>query len=399
MKVLLAHNFYGSSAPSGENQAFRVEKKLLEDNGLSVQTYCRHSDEIISKGIVGTVLGAAVTPWNFKSANDIKLAVNEFQPDVVHVHNTFPLISPSIFHAVGKDSATVMTLHNYRIFCPAGIPFRSGKVCTMCIDKRSSIPSLLYGCYRRSRVATSALAASVDLHRRLNTWRDQVDAFIVFSSFQRDLVIAAGLPEHKVHIKPNFNSCQDKGLSWKDREDCVVFVGRLGEEKGIINLISAWNEATKMGVPFPELRIIGDGPLEHLARSLAVNPSIRFLGFLDEQAVRDEVGKAKLLVLPSECMEGFPMVLTEAFALGTPAAVSNLGPLPSIVRHGINGAVFAAADPKAIVSCISDLWARPISLKAMGQSARETFLEKYTSEENFKQLISIYNIAINNNKN
>ena len=116
----------------------------------------------------------------------------------------FPFISPAIFHAIGARAALVLTLHNYRLFCPAAIPIRAGRVCTECLDTRSVWPALRYGCYRNSRLSTLPLAFSVALHRNLGTWTRHVDAFIALTKFQRETMVAAGLPEGLVHVKPNF---------------------------------------------------------------------------------------------------------------------------------------------------------------------------------------------------
>jgi hypothetical protein len=165
VKVLLVHNFYGSAAPSGENQVFEAEKALLQAHGHEVEEFARRSDEIRSQGVWGVARGALATPWNPWMTKAIKRAVTHFRPDVVHVHNTFPLISPGIFHAIGQRAARVLTLHNYRLFCPAAIPMRAGRVCTDCLDICSPLPALQYGCYRGSRLATLPLALSVAMHR------------------------------------------------------------------------------------------------------------------------------------------------------------------------------------------------------------------------------------------
>ena len=145
-----------------------------------------------------------VTPWNFYVAQAIKKEVKEYSPDIVHVHNTFPIISPAIFHAVGNNAAKVITLHNYRLFCPAAIPMRDGKVCTLCIDNDSIWPALKYGCYKKSKLKTLPLAFTVALHKRIGTWTKKVDAFIALSEFQRELMVKVGLPEDRVYVKPNF---------------------------------------------------------------------------------------------------------------------------------------------------------------------------------------------------
>ena len=184
LKILLVHNFYSSAVPSGENQVFEAEKRLLLQYGHEVQEFIRRSDEIRGDRILGTLRGAVATPYNPFMAASIKKKVKDFKPDIVHVHNTFPLISPAIFHSIGHSAARVLTLHNYRLICPSAIPMRDGKICTDCFGSHWPLPSVQHGCYRNSRIATLPLAASVALHWALGTWKHQVDAFISLSEFQ-----------------------------------------------------------------------------------------------------------------------------------------------------------------------------------------------------------------------
>ena len=394
MKILLAHNYYGSTAPSGENQVFEAERALLWQRGHRVREFVRHSDEIRGQGAWGAVKGAFAVPWNPWSVIDIRRAVDAFQPDVVHVHNTFPLLSPAIFPAIGSRAARVLTLHNYRLFCPAAIPMRAGQVCTECLNRRSSWPALRYGCYRESRWATLPLAFSVGLRRMLGTWTRHVDAFIALTDFQRDRMIAAGLPAELVHVKPNFYPGNPIPAPWADRRPSVVFAGRLTAEKGVMALVRAW---LLWGAAAPELRMVGDGELrgdlERLAATAPETP-IRFLGQLTSEAAQAEIAHARLLVLPSEWFEGFPMVLREAFAFGTPAAVSAIGPLPSIVQSGSSGVVFAPANPESLFREVRAAWETPGLLERLGQGARQAFEARYTEDANYQRLITIYQQAI-----
>jgi glycosyltransferase involved in cell wall biosynthesis len=393
MRVLLVHNYYGSAAPSGENQVFESEGKLLRQRGHDVSEFIRHSDAIRAKGAWGVLQGALSTPWNSFAAKDIRRKVESTHPDVVHVHNTFPLISPAIFHAIGHRAARVLTLHNYRLFCPAAIPMRAGQVCTDCLDRRSVLPALWHGCYRGSRLSTLPLAANVALHRRLGTWTKQVDAFIALTEFQRELMIKAGLPADLVHVKPNFYPGNPAIVPWADRRPSVVFAGRLSAEKGVLALVRAW---LMWGASAPELRIVGDGDLRgELERLTASAPEvpIRFLGQLGGVAAQAEIARARLLVLPSEWFEGFPMVVREAFAFGTPAAVSNIGPLPSIVRQGENGVVFAPGDPQSLLAAVRMAWETAGELERLAAGARRSFEALYTEEENYRRLMAIYEQA------
>lgn len=394
MRVLMVHNFYGSAAPSGENQVFEAEKALLQKNGHKVFEYTRHSDEIRAQGVIGMLRGAAATPWNPWGVRAIKREVERLRPDVVHVHNTFPLISPAIFHAVGSKAARVLTLHNYRLFCPAAIPMRAGKTCTECLEARSVLPAVRHGCYRGSRLATVPLAGSVALHRALGTWTNQVDAFIALSDFQRVLMAEAGLPLAKVHVKPNFYPGRPAVHDWSGRRQAVVFAGRLTAEKGVRALLDAW---CLWGSSAPELRILGDGELRSELKGLAArNPQvpIRFLGQLPSADAQQEIAHSRLLVLPSEWFEGFPMVVREAFAFGTPAAVSDIGPLPSIVQHGENGLVFKPGDPLSILNVVRTAWQDEGGLERLAAAARRSFESLYNEEANYRMLIAVYRQAI-----
>lgn len=394
MRILLVHNFYGSEAPSGENVVFEAEKTLLEERGQTVRLFTRHSDEIRSKGPVGTLAGALSTPWNSFSARALAQVVEEFRPDVVHAHNTFPLLSPAVFHAVGKHAATVLTLHNYRLLCPAGIPMRDGHVCTDCITRQSVQPALRHGCYRGSRLATVPLALNVALHRRLGTWQRKVDAYVALSGFQRRLMVEGGMPADKMHVKPNFYAGNPAVVPFDARKGQVVFVGRLGREKGIHTLIEAWRH---WGSGAPRLKIIGDGPLRGELQQGAQNLPIEFAGQVSAEAAQRVIANAQLVVLPSECFEGFPMVVREAFAFGTPVAVSRLGPLPDIVRHGQSGVVFEPADAASLLQTVRDVWQAPDLLASLAKGARSEFEEKYNEQANYHLLMDIYQKAIARN--
>ncbi|WP_203300264.1 glycosyltransferase family 4 protein [Marinobacter sediminum] len=390
MKILLGHNYYRSSSPSGENLVYEMERDLLSRNGHTVSEFIRNSDTLSKEGIAGVIKGAAQTPWNTFVAKDVKKRLVSESTDVLHVHNTFPMISPSVFWAARGLSARVITLHNYRLFCANAIPMRGGNVCTECLDKRSAAPAMRHGCYRNSRLATAPLAANVALHRRMGTWQNQVDAFICLSNFQKELMIDAGLPKHKVHVKPNFYPGMPEVKPWMARRPAVVFAGRLGAEKGVVTLLKAWR---MWGVNAPELRIVGDGPLRRELEEMAEGLPVTFLGQLQMEEAQREIAENMLQILPSEWFEGFPMVIREAFAFGTPAAVSNIGPLPSIVTKGLNGVVFEASDAASLLAEVKGAWAAPDLLQRLGVGARAEFETKYTEQANYQQLQDIYKEA------
>lgn len=394
MKILLVHNFYGSSAPSGENKVFAAEFELLRQHGHTIIEFTRHSDELRQSGFIGAIRGALSAPWNpFSVARLRKLLLAE-RPDVLHVHNTFPLLSPAVFHAAKHlPIATVLTIHNYRTFCARGVPERNDTVCTECLDRRSVFPALRYGCYRDSRIATLPMAAMIFLHRKIDTWGRQVDAFITLTDFQRDKLVEAGLPGERVFIKPHFYADPPVTIPWEARQERAVYLGRLGAYKGVHVLVEAWRQ---WGDDAPVLEIIGEGPerkeLEQRAQGVWPDKRILFTGQLSFPDAQLRLARAKLLVLPTLCFEGFPMVIREAFALGVPVAASRIGAIPCIVDDGKNGVLFPPGKPDEMLRALKMLWQND-TLEAMGMAARKTFEAKYTAEKNYEELMEIYRKA------
>lgn len=396
MKILLVHNFYGSSAPSGENTAYLAERALLKKYGHEVLEFTRHSDEIRGHGLSGTLRGAFSTPWNPFSERDIRRVIERERPDVMHAHNTFPLLSPAVFRAArGLGTATVLTLHNYRIFCAAGIPMRNSIPCIECIERDSVVPAMKYGCYRNSGLATMPMAAMISLHKRLGTWKKDVDAFIALTEFQKRKMADGGLPEERMYIKPHFYPDPPAPMSWEDREAKIIFVGRLGWEKGVHVLVDAWQ---RWGHSAPVLEIIGDGPerprLEKRVREAALNSKIHFLGQIPFSQTQEKMARARLLVLPSLCFEGFPMVIREAFALSVPVVGTRIGSLPDIIAENKTGRLFSPGDPADLLQVVKGLWEDPENLAVMAKRARDEFEQKYTDSVNHKALMKIYDNAI-----
>jgi glycosyltransferase involved in cell wall biosynthesis len=388
MRILLVHNHYGSAAPSGENVAFALERDLLVGRGHEVRVIERFSDDLRGAGAPALLAAALRVPWNRAAARAVSAAIRDFRPDILHAHNTFPLLSPAIFPAA-RGVVRVLTLHNYRLFCAAGTLLRAGRVCTDCLDRGSALPSLVHGCYRGSRPATLPLAAAIGFHRRRGTWLRDVEAFIALTDFQRGRMIAAGLPGDRVWVKPNFYPGNPTARPITDRAERAVFVGRLGPEKGVTDLVEAW---LGWGPAAPELRIVGDGPLRPaLEAATAAAGNIRLLGSLPREVAEAEIAEARLLVLPSRWFEGLPMVLREALAFGTPILASAIGALPDLV--GAAGATFPPGDVGALRKRTAALLSDAGGLARMSAAARQAFAAHYGEAANYRQLLAIYAAA------
>jgi glycosyltransferase involved in cell wall biosynthesis len=386
MRILLVHHFYDSSSVSGENRAVLLERDLLARHGHEVHLLSRHSDQLRGRPahrLLSTALGV---PWNLHGAALMRRAVREHAPDLVHVHNTFPLLSPAVF-AAARGIPRVLTLHNYRLFCANTFLHRNGGVCTDCLDRRSSGPALRHACYRSSHLATLPVAAGIALHRRLGTWQREVDGFIALSEFQKRLLVDAGLPEARIDVKPNFFPDGQAVLPWGVREPFVVFAGRVSVEKGVLGLVRAWR---LWGPSAPLLRIIGDGPQRRQAQALAAGLNIEFLGQRPASEVHACMARAQLVVVPSEWFEGCPLVIQEALAMGTPVAVSAVGGLPELVGVPDSGVTFDVADPASMASVLRRLWATPGLLRQLARAARRRFEQTYGEHANHQRLMAIY---------
>jgi glycosyltransferase involved in cell wall biosynthesis len=395
MRILLVHNFYGSSAPSGENSVVLNERDLLRTAGHEVAEYFTYSDAVRDRGLLPIVGAALFVPWNSAERTKIRRLVLKLEPDVMHVHNVFPLLSPAVFNAASHTrTAVVNTLHNYRTLCSAGSPARNGITCTLCLESRSVWPALWHGCYRNSRLATIPVAASVALHRRLRTYVRHVDAFITLTQFQKSLLAHSGLPERHMYVKPNCYPSVPDLVPWHERAHKAVFIGRMSAEKGVDTLVEAW---LRWGAAAPKLEIIGTGPeLERVRRAVAASSAGRivFMGQKSPEETRASLSRARLLILPSEWFEGFPLVLTEAFAFGVPVAASRLGTFEELVESRGVGRLFSPRNPENLQATVAALWRDDAALAQMSRLAHQEFETRYSAEKSVEALEAIYKCGI-----
>jgi len=382
--VLVAHNHYRQ--PGGEDQVFSAESDLLETNGHRVIRYTVHNDTIekLSKRQVATN-----TLWNNHVYKELRHLIRMHGVEVVHLHNTLPLLSPAAYYAARAEQVPVVqTLHNYRLYCPNGLFFRKGTVCEACARWRIPWPSVLYSCYRDSRLASGAVATMLTLHRVLRTWRNKVNVYIAATAVSRDKFVDCGLPADKICVKPHFVH-PDPGVG-SGTGGYGLFVGRLTEEKGVRTLLAA----IRSRLPETPMLMVGEGPLAPLvAATVKDRANVRWLGQQPPSEVSRLMGEASFLVVPSECYEVFGLVVVESFAKGTPVIAANIGALGELVDHGKNGLRFGPRNADDLAQQILRAVDRPAEFRTMRKVARAEFESKYTAADNYQLLMQIYDKA------
>jgi glycosyltransferase involved in cell wall biosynthesis len=376
MRILTVHNRY--QQVGGEDAVFRNETALLRSGGHDVAELSVSNDAI--QGKLASFQAAVGVTYSRSGKRRVDAAIRQHKAEVVHVHNFFPLLSPSMFDAVrDAGAASVWTLHNYRIACAAATFTLNGEPCEKCVS-RLPLPAILNRCYRGSTMGSAALATSIYAHRKLGTWRNKVDRFIALNDFARCKYIEAGVPADKIVVKPNFAA--DPGLSSETRSG-AIFVGRLSPEKGIEVLIEAWRD-----VPY-SLTVVGDGPLRDELEASAPN-NVRFVGYQSD--VGDYLRRASLLVIPSTWYENFPMTLVEAASYGTPILASDIGALSSLVHE--NGELFRVGDAVDLAARATALLSCPSRLGELSKRSRAFYQKALTPEINLHMLEGIYRDAI-----
>ncbi len=385
MRVLVVHNRYRTSAPSGEDAAVFNERRMLESRGVEVFSFDRCNDDIDESSLLAKTATAANTIWSQRSRSELRQYVRRIRPDVVHVHNTFSMLSPSIYGACKAEGVPVVqTLHNFRLFCPGALFLRDGKPCEDCVD-RSLLQSVRHRCYRGSLAATATLASMLTLHRALGTYSDNIDRYIALTDFARSKILKGGIAAHKLVVKPNF--VPNPPAAGHGGGGYVVYVGRLLEGKGAQTLVAAWRQ-----LPSVKLKIVGDGALRAGLEAMArhENLNIDFLGMQGRSAVLDIIANAELLIVPSEWYEGFPMVIAESFACGTPVLASRIGSLEELVEEGARGKKFTAGDPRELAQHVRMMLDDEVGLRRMRTNARAHFEAHLTEQQNYVQLTGIY---------
>lgn len=394
MKILVAHNAYLHRG--GEDAVVDAEVALLRAHGHEVEMYSRHNEELQQ---LSRPAAALQTVWSKRSTRELEALCDRFQPDVLHVHNTLAVISPSIYWLAAKRGLPVVqTLHNFRLLCPQGMLLRQDSICEDCVGK-APWRAVTRKCYRDSTLQSAVMGGMQTLHRALGTYQNKVTRYIALNTFCRDKFIQGGLPANRICIKPNFVAPPLLSEAIRTHRQGGLFIGRLSPEKGLEVLADALQHlkaSDSVSTPPLPLTIVGTGPLQEKihARFQAITPATRLLGRQSVEQVDQHLQQAQFLIAPSICYETFGLVVIEAFACATPVIASRHGGLGELVTEGKTGLLFNPGDPADLAAKIAWARAHPAEMAQMGQQARAEYLARYTPERNHSMLINIYEDAI-----
>ncbi|MGY3508910.1 glycosyltransferase [Bradyrhizobium lupini] len=382
MRVLQVHNSYQHRG--GEDTVVAAEAALLRQHGNDVEQLIVSNDQISGfRHKMSTVLSLA---YSRQSKELMSARVREFRPDIVHFHNLFPLLTPSVYDACWDSRIpTVQTLHNFRLGCINGMLLRDGVICEKCWGG-NPLWGAIHRCYRNSALGSAAAAVALSRQHARRTYHNKVARFIALTAFAKRKFANLGLPEHRIVVKSNFVSDPEGKDDFNERRQGALFVGRLSEEKGIPELIDLWRE-----IDYP-LTIVGEGPLEARAKA-ASPPHIRYTGFLTPDQVRQTMRRSAFLVFPSRWYEGLPMVIIEAFASGLPVLGSALGGTAELLATGEGGWLMPPNETSEWPQLVRDILTEPGALNEKQLSARRLFEREFSATVNYRQLVSIYNDA------
>jgi glycosyltransferase involved in cell wall biosynthesis len=396
MRILQVHNRYRSAFPSGENRVVDLESRYLQIHGHQVEQFQRSSDTIETWSAWKKALLAGRLVWSRDSHRALLGVLRTNRPDVVHIHNIYPLLSSSVLYACADEGVpAVVTLHNYRPVCPSGSLFRDGALCLDCVGRLPG-PAVRHGCYRDSRLATIPVALAGEVHRQ--AWRTLLSAYICISHFQHQMLAPARFAEDRIFVKHNLVPFVEPPTPRPWPGDTVVFAGRLDEGKGIPLLMEAWDlYSSASGTQPLRLVIAGTGPLADTVETWSRDRTdVEVVGLLTPEACHRLMATARAAVLPFRAQEPFGLVTVEAMAAGVAVIAPDHGAFPELVADRKEGRLFAPGDARSLAQTFKDAECAPDRYRGYGINGRRAYESRFDPHDNVKQLVSIYEYAISN---
>lgn len=398
LNILIVHNYY--QIPGGEDTVVANEKHMLEKNGHTVYLYTRTNEELNHFSVVQRLALPFKFIFNRKTYKDISGIIKDKNIDIVHVHNTLMMISPSVYYAALRNKVPVVqTVHNFRLLCPGATFYRDGNICEDCVTKGLGC-AIRHSCYRNSKFQTLACVISTWIHRLIGIYGKL--NYICLTEFNKEkLLKLKQIKEDRVYVKPNFVVGQN--VSAKARKDFafagrnesyyrknqILYAGRIEELKGVRLLLEAWKD---MGNDAPDLVMCGIGPLYNYCMEYIKKNKIKkvaMMGLLGNSQIKSLMMESKAVILPTQWYEGFPMTIVEAFSVGTPVICSNFGNCAFLVKDGVNGYKIEMNNTEGIKKAVKML----LQNDGMENKVLEIYNGNYTENINYGKLMNIYGSA------
>lgn len=387
--ILLVHNYY--QIPGGEDTVVANEKKMLEDHGHRVVQYSRNNSELKQMSKLQKLALPFTTVFSLRTFKETKRLIRDEHIDIVHVHNTLNLISPSIYYAARVMKVPVVqTIHNFRLLCPGATFYRNEKICEECITKGLRC-ALKHSCYRGSKLQTLACVINTKIHRITGIYR-KIN-YICLTKFNKEKLLQLNISGKrqiidptKVFIKPNFTFDMSSKIIEGKRE-YYLFIGRVERIKGLDILLDAFS-----GLPNENLVIAGTGSLLGKYKKIATD-NVMFTGFLNKQELAQYLSKAKAVIVPSQWYETFGMIIVEAYAAHKPVIVGNIGNIALLVDEGKTGIHFKYNSAKSLQNAISRF--KEMDSVEMEMNAYKKYKKEFTDQTNYSILRSIYDSITN----
>lgn len=380
LKILIVHNYY--KIPGGEDSVVLNEKNLLEKNGHKVILYSRNNSEIKNFSFIRKLFLPFTAIYSFKTSREIKKIIKKEQIDIVHVHNTLSLVSPSVFYAAKKMKVPVVqTIHNFRMICPAATLYRDEHICEDCIKKGLKC-AVKYKCYRNSKLQAMANVAILRVNRFFGIYK-KIN-YICLTEFNKNKLLSyKKISKNQIFVKPNFVGTDVSFIPYNQRDNQIIYVGRLDKLKGIEILFNAWLKINND----VNLVVCGSGPLEQWCTEFIENnkiSNIKMLGFIDNEKAKKLIANSKALILPTQWYEGFPVTIVEAFSVGTPVLGSDIGNVGNLIKEGITGWKFKPDNADDLISAVN-------GMTDITSTVLKEFNNNYTAQRNYDKLLEIYN--------
>jgi len=385
MNILIVHNAYGKY--SGEEAVIEAHQKALKANGLSIKLFSRTSAELFDLPY-GKVLGFFSALWNPNEVNRIRRILNTFRPDIVHIHNLYPLISPAILPVIKSAGIPiVMTVHNYRLICPNGLFYNQRGICESCANG-NELYCVLNNC-ENSLPKSLGYALRAMVARVLKLYNNYVDVFFCLTEFQKNKLVCNGYEKQRCVVLPNFvDDIINEFNSYQNERSGVLFLGRLNRQKGIDILLKSAELCYDVSIYLagePDQTVIDVNDLPN---------NVKWLGVITGNHKRVALQRVSALVFTSRSYEGFPMVFLEAMQQVLPVIAPRQAGVPEIIREGYNGWLYEPNNPEDLARVIRYVSAHPDRARECGENGKRLLINEYSSKVWFEKYIDVINQCI-----